>query len=119
MVRMILDTIEENVDIVSLQGKPTPINYIYSKSRSPTEVRFDEAIGLFLNYVREYFDGFIPARMACVDRVGGVFTLSKNLKNLCDSSALIARNQSSEAFFGNDQRNSLNIFNPIISNNAS
>lgn len=83
---MILDTIEENIDVSSLCGNPTPIVYIYSKSRSPTEVRFDEAITLFQNYVNEFFGGAIPARMACVDKVGGVFTLSNNFKNLCNSS---------------------------------
>jgi len=41
MVRMILQTIEENVDLGSLQGIPSPAEYISRNARSPAEVRFD------------------------------------------------------------------------------
>jgi len=41
MVRMILQTIEENVDLGSIGDIPSAMTYIYRKSRSPSEVRFD------------------------------------------------------------------------------
>lgn len=81
MVRMILETIEEHVDMRSLNGIPSPMNYIFSQSRSPAEIRFDGAIKLFDSYVKEFFNGLIPTKLNCVDNVGGVFTIVKNLKS--------------------------------------
>lgn len=60
MVKNILDIIEENTDLVSLQGKTTPTQYIYSKARVPSEVKFGQAINLLRNYANEYFNGLIP-----------------------------------------------------------
>ncbi len=50
MVKNILDTIEENVDLGSLDGRPSPTAYIYSKAKVPSEVKFGEAINLLRNY---------------------------------------------------------------------
>ncbi len=36
MVKNILDTIEENVDLGSLQGVPSPTQYIYSRAKVPS-----------------------------------------------------------------------------------
>jgi len=36
MVKTILDTIEDNVDLGSLQGRPSPKDYIYSRAKNPT-----------------------------------------------------------------------------------
>ncbi len=50
MVRNVLDTIEENVDLGSLHNVPSPTQYIYTKARMPAEVKFGEAINLLRNY---------------------------------------------------------------------
>lgn len=36
MVRMVLDAIESNVDMHTLEGRVSPMGYIYKKSRTPT-----------------------------------------------------------------------------------
>lgn len=57
MVRMIFQAIEENVDISTIDGIPSPMTYVYQTSRSPSEVRFEEAMTLFESYVKEFFRG--------------------------------------------------------------
>lgn len=92
MVRMIFQTIEENVDLTTIEKIPSPMTYVYQTSRSPSEVRFDEAMTLFENYIKEFFKGQCPAKLSCVDRVGGVYNLSKNWKNHYDSLETAVRN---------------------------
>lgn len=82
MVRGVIQTVEGNVDLASLGGKPAPGEYIYSHAKVPSEVRFGEAIHLFMAYVNEFFGGVIPERLECVDKVGGSAMLSKNWKNI-------------------------------------
>jgi len=50
MVKNILDTVEENVDLGSLDGKPSPVQYIYARAKTPSEVKFGEAINLLRDY---------------------------------------------------------------------
>lgn len=90
---MIFQTIEENVDLNTIDGMPSPTNYVYQTSRSPSEVRFDEAITLFENYLKEFFGGQCPPKLSCVDRVGGVYNLSQNWKSRLDSNLNAPQNK--------------------------
>lgn len=66
MVKNILDVVEDNCDLGSLEGRPSPIQYIYQRARTPSEVKFGEAINLLRNYVNEFFGGVIPSKISCV-----------------------------------------------------
>ena len=81
MVRNILEIVEENVDTDSLKNIPTPKNYIYSRSKSSSEVRFNEAVNLLRTYAKEHFGGQISHRLECVDKVGGAFNLSNTWRS--------------------------------------
>lgn len=88
MVKNILEVIEENVDLGSLEGRPSPLQYIYSKAGAPSQVRFGEAINFLRNYANEFFNGIIPNKLSCVDKVGGAYFLAKNWKNSRSAQAL-------------------------------
>ncbi len=72
-------------------------------------MRFDEAIDLFQQYVREFFNNIIPVKMSCVDKVGGIYTLSKSWKNRYESVQSAVRNHDPDVVGSEGYNSSANI----------
>lgn len=60
------------------------------------------------NYANEFFGGFIPSKLTCVDKVGGAFLLSKNWKSKYDQAQQYERKFGSESGYSDRDYNDLN-----------
>lgn len=84
MVRGIIDLIDRNLDQAQLPSNvPSVRNYVY---RNADTLRFDQAIGEFEQFVREFNRGEIPQKLDCIDRVGGILAIANRDR---DSSGFI------------------------------
>ena len=81
MVKAIVDVLDGNCDNSELGNTPSVRNYLY---RNADMLKFDQALRELQNYVITYSRGYIPQKMECVDRVGGIYVIANRFKSQLD-----------------------------------
>lgn len=74
MVVGLIDILDNSVDHSSFQPNVSTVrNYLYRKQ---DRLSFDDAILEFNAYVREFSNGFIPAKLECIEKAGGIYAIA-------------------------------------------
>jgi hypothetical protein len=74
MVSGLMDMLDSSVDHTSLPPHvPTLRNYLF---RTNDRLGFDAAVLEFNTYVREFSNGFIPGKLECIEKAGGIYAIA-------------------------------------------
>jgi hypothetical protein len=74
MVRSVIETIDRNIDSEQMPPEiPTVRNFLFKNADA---LNFDTAIWEFGEFVKSFNQGRIPAKLDCIDRVGGIYAIA-------------------------------------------
>jgi hypothetical protein len=74
MVAGLIDIIDNSIDHSSFTPNMSTVrNFLYRKQ---DRLNFDEAISEFNAYVRSTSNGFIPAKLECIEKAGGIYAIA-------------------------------------------
>lgn len=76
MVKSLVDILDKNCDPNLPGNVPTIRNYLY---RNADTLHFDQAIQELKSYSLNYNQGYIPERLECVERVGGIYAIANRV----------------------------------------
>lgn len=82
MVKSLVDILDRNCDPNLPVNTPALRNYLY---RHADTLTFDQALRELESYSLDYNQGHIPAKLECIDRAGGIYSIANRLTLQTDS----------------------------------
>lgn len=78
MVKGTIDILDKNCDPNIPGNIPTIRNYLY---RNADTLNFEQATTELRSYCISFNQGFVPEKLECIDKVGGIYAIANRLSN--------------------------------------